>query len=104
MTQKPACIDSKVVERIDRGSESVFRCGLNRHVPFSTYFTKHLSAIEERVQQIEKFTEMIAPYKASLRLVILKNKPNYFQVSKNLIYVGEPLLETRGHLEKALLK
>jgi hypothetical protein len=73
-------------------------------VPFSSYFAEHLPAIAGRVQQIEKFVETIAPYKSRVHLVILKNKPNYFLVTKNIIYIGEPLLETRGHLEKALLK
>ncbi|MGZ6448534.1 MAG: hypothetical protein ACXWRA_10900 [Pseudobdellovibrionaceae bacterium] len=60
--------------------------------------------IELRIQQIEKFIENIAPYKTSIGLVILKNKPNYFRIVNNIIYIGEPLLETPGHLEKALLK
>lgn len=104
LTQKPLCIDSKVVERIDRGGESVFACGLNRHVPFSSYFSRHLREIERRIRQIENFAGRMAPYKTSLRLIILRDKPNYFQVTKNLIFIGEPLLETQGHLEKALLK
>ncbi len=104
MSRKPVCIDSKVVERIDRAGESIFRCSLNKHVPFSTYFDEHLPAIEGRVQQVEKFVDNIAPYKNSYRLVILKNKPNYFLVTNNIIYIGETLLEARGHIEKALLK
>lgn len=104
MSRKPVCIDSKVVERIDRGTESVFRCSLNRHVPFSPYFDENLPAIEARVQQVEKFVETLAPYKNTYRLVILKDKPNYFLVTNNIIYIGQTLLETRGHIEKALLK
>jgi len=104
MARKPLCIDSKVVDRIDRGTESVFRCSANRHIPYSPYFGEKLPAIEARIQQIEKFIETLAPFKSSLRLVILNNKPNYFLVTKNIIYIGEPLLETRGHLEKALMK
>ncbi len=104
MSRRPLCIDSKVVERIDRGAESVFRCSLNRRVPFSAYFGEHLLTIEGRVQRIERFVEAFAPYKSSVRLVILKNKPNYFLITRDIIYIGEPLLETRGHLEKALLK
>lgn len=104
MSRKPVCIDSKVVERIDRGSESVFKCSMNRHVPFSAYFTEKLPAIEDRVRQIENFVRVLAPYRASVRLVVLKNKPHYFLVTKDIIYLGEALLETRGHLEKALMK
>lgn len=104
MARRPLCIDSKVVNRIDRGTESVFRCSANHHVPFSSYFGERLPAIAARVQQVEKFIETLAPYKSGLRLVILKNKPNYFLVTRNTIYIGESLLVTRGHLEKALMK
>lgn len=104
MSRKPLCIDSKVVDRIDRGTETVFKCSANRHVPFSTYFNEKLPGIESRVQQIESFVQTLAPYKSSVRVVILKNKPQYFLVTKDIIYIGEPMLETRGHLEKALMK
>lgn len=104
MSRKPVCIDSKVVDRIDRGSEFVFRCSLGRHVAFSTFFSEHLPEIEQRVLQIEKFVRTVSPFKNNYRLVILPNKPHYFLIKDNFIYIGEPLLQTYGHLEKALLK
>jgi len=104
VSRKPLCIDSKVVEKIDRGDETVFKCTSNHHIPFSPYFTEHLPSIEARVQQIEKFLEGIEPFKTRVQIVILKNKPNYFLVKDSVIYSGEPMLEARGHLEKALIK
>jgi hypothetical protein len=104
MSRKPVCIASRVVERIDRGGESVFRCSFNHHIPFSPYFNEKLPGIEARVQEIESFTERIEPFKSNIHLEIIPDKPNYFVVKGNTISMGEAMLNTRGHLEKALLK
>jgi hypothetical protein len=104
LSRRPLCIDSKIVERIDRGSESVFQCSQNHHVPFSIYFNEYLPRIEARVQQVESFLNRIAPMNSRLRLVIVTDKPASFLIKDNTIYIGEAMLEARGHLEKALLK
>lgn len=104
VSRKPVCIASRVVERIDRGSESVYKCSLRRHIPFSSYFNTKLSDIQARVQEIESFTERIEPFKSSVVIEVVPDKPNYFSVKGNTITMGEALLNTRGHLEKALLK
>lgn len=104
MARRPLCIDSKVVEKIDRGNESVFMCSANRHVPFSQYFHRNLPTLSSRIQDIENFVETISPFKSKVRLVILPNKPHYFLVTSKTIYIGEPLLQSPGHLEKALMK
>jgi hypothetical protein len=104
LSRRPLCIDSRVVERIDRGSESVFQCSQNHHVPFSIYFYENLPEIEARVQTVEKFLEHIEPIASHLRLVVLKDKPNYFVIQGNTLYIGEDLLASRGHLEKFLVK
>lgn len=104
MSRRPVCIDSRIVEKIDRGSETVFKCSYNKHVPFSPYFNENLPSLAARIQRIEKFIETISPFKRNLRLVIVTTKPDYFLVTRDTIYLGEPLLQARGHLEKALLK
>jgi hypothetical protein len=104
LSRKPLCIDSKVVERIDRGAETVYQCSQNHHIPFSVYFSRELPGIEARVQQVEKFLERVGPMESRLRLVIVKDKPEYFAIDGNTISMGEAMIEARGHLEKALLK
>lgn len=104
LSRRPLCIDSRVVERIDRGSESVFQCSQNRHIPYSIYFAEALPRIEARVQQVEIFLDHIAPMNSKIRLVIVKDPGSYFLIQGNTLYIGESMLEARGHLEKALLK
>ncbi|MBC7371169.1 MAG: hypothetical protein H7326_06370 [Bdellovibrionaceae bacterium] len=41
---------------------------------------------------------------SKLRLVIVQDPGSYFLIQGNTIYIGQEMLEARGHLEKALLK
>jgi hypothetical protein len=104
LSRKPVCIDSRVVERIDRGTDSVFKCSLNRHVPFSPYFHDKLPDIDRRVQEIESFIGRIEPFKIPLKIEIVSDKPNYYLLRGDTLFIGEAMLASRGHLEKALLK
>lgn len=104
LSRRPLCIDSRIVERIDRADETVFQCAQNRHIPYSIYFTEQLPRIESRIKQIESFLGYIAPVQPRLRLVILKEKRQEFSIHGNTLFIGEDLLNARGHLEKALLK
>ncbi|RYZ81363.1 MAG: hypothetical protein EOP04_24125 [Proteobacteria bacterium] len=104
LSRRPLCIDSRVVERIDRANESVFQCSQNRHIPYSIYFTEYLPRIEARVQQVESFLDRIAPMTSKIRLVIVKDPGSYFLIQGNTVYIGEDMLAARGHIEKALLK
>ncbi|KYG68640.1 hypothetical protein AZI87_05230 [Bdellovibrio bacteriovorus] len=108
MTKRPICIDSKVVERIDRvsadSSESIYRCALNKNVPFSAYFSEQVKDLNYRVQQMERLLESIEPFYKKVQLTILEDRPYLYRVQGHQIYIGAKLLEAPGHLEKALAK
>lgn len=108
LSKKPLCIDSKVVEKIDRVSaaqiESIYRCGINKPVPFSAYFDRHLHALSQRIENIEHVLETAKPFKRKIRITIFESHPFLFYVRNNRIYIGEKLLESGMHLEKALAK
>lgn len=108
LSKRPLCIDSKVVERVDSLSgtevQSVYRCNLNKNVPFSEYFHVNLKNWTYRVQQIERILESIEPFYRKVQLTILKDKPYYFKIQGHQIFIGEQLVEAPGHLERALIK
>ncbi|MGZ3772493.1 MAG: hypothetical protein ACXVCY_14345 [Pseudobdellovibrionaceae bacterium] len=107
-TKRPLCIDSKVVERIDRlsaaGSEIIYRCSLNKETPFSSFFNLHIGDISYRVQQIERVLEEIEPFEHKIQITIFEDRPFLFRVQDHQIYLGRELLKTPGHLEKAIAK
>lgn len=108
MTQRPLCIDSKVVERIDRitatGTESLYRCALNKATPYNTYFADKLRDLSYRVLRIERVLESLEPFYKKAQITILADRPMLFRVQGHHIYIGESLLDAPGHLEKALAK
>jgi hypothetical protein len=108
MTRRPLCIDSKVVERIDRksdaGTEVIYRCALNKSTPYSTYFAEALKTLNPRVSQLERLIENLEPFAAKVTVSIVTDRPLLFKVQGHHIFIGQKLFEAPGHLEKALAK
>jgi hypothetical protein len=108
VTRRPICIDSKVVERIDRlgldGTDTAYRCAYNKDVKFSSYFNSQARVLSQRLGAAERFLENLEPFQKKVRITILEDRPYLFKVQGNQIYIGQALLESPGHLEKALAK
>lgn len=108
ITKKTTCIDSKVVEKIDRVSEgnieSIYRCSLHKDVDFSSYFNLHLNEISNRVESIERILDAMRPFSRKVQITIFENHPLLFYIKNHRIYIGEKMLESGMHLEKALAK
>lgn len=107
--REPLCIDSKVVEKIDRYTsgfkkETVFQCRQRRPALNVHYFVENLPHLQHRIQKVEKFLEMLGPTSSKVSLAILVDKPNFFVQKNGQIWMGEKLLSAQGHLEKAILK
>ncbi|MNJ91334.1 hypothetical protein D3C87_89850 [compost metagenome] len=108
MTRRPLCIESKVVEKMDRltsqGSEAVYRCALNKETPFSSYFNSQSKDLSTRIQRAERLLESIEPFYRKVHVTIFQDRPYMFKVQGHQIYIGESLLDAPGHLEKAIAK
>lgn len=108
MAKRPLCIDSKVVERIDRlaeqGTESIYRCAINKDTAFNTYFHHSLRDIDRRVGSIERLLESIEPFYRKVQITIITDRPYLFRTQGHQIWMGEKLFEAPGHLEKAIAK
>lgn len=108
MTKRPLCIDSKIVERVDRlseeSTESIFRCAYNKPVPYSAFFSERLKDLTYRVQRTERLLESIEPFYRKVQMTIVKDRPYLFRIQGHQIFIGEKLAEAPGHLEKALIK
>lgn len=108
MTKRPLCIDSKVVERVDRlyakGSDTVYRCAVNKETEFNTYFNERSRDLGTRLQKAERLLESIEPFQRKVQLTIFEDRPLLFRVQGHHIYMGQEILDAPGHLEKALAK
>lgn len=108
LTKRPLCIESKVVERIDRvseqGAQVIYRCAVNKVTAYSSYFGENARDLGYRVQQIERLLEAIEPFYRKVHVTILQDRPYLFRVQGHHVFIGEKLVQAPGHLEKALAK
>ncbi len=108
MTKRPLCIDSKVVERIDRlagqTSESIYRCALNKETAYSEYFGRQSRDLGARIEQTTKVLESLEPFYKRVQVTIMEDHPYLYRIQGHQIFIGSKLLEAPGHLEKALAK
>lgn len=109
LNQEPLCIHSKLVERIDKYSpdqkkETVYQCRQGKPAENPRFFIEKLSALEKRVQSVEHFLEVLGLTTTKLSISIVTHKPLFFVQQDHQLWIGEKLLDSPNHLEKALLK
>ena len=108
MTKRPLCIDSRVVEKVDRlaaaGTDTVYRCALNKETAYSEYFGRSVRELSTRIGSIEKVLESIEPFSKKMQITIMDEIPYMYRVQGHHLFIGKELLQAPGHLEKALAK
>lgn len=108
ITRKPLCIDSKVVERIDRlgifSTDLVYRCAINKEVKFSSFFNERSRDLSQRIIAVERFLESIEPFSRKVQVSAFEDRPQLFKVQDHHIFISQALLNERLLLEKALAK
>ncbi len=109
VTRKPICIDSKLVEKIDRVQgdrlEEAYRCDMNKAVRFSTFWSRTARSLSSRLYNLEITLDrlgMISP--RAPRVVILADSRNVIYTRNSKIYISEDLLSEEGWLEKELVQ
>jgi hypothetical protein len=109
MSRRPLCIDSKLVEKIDRISEAgevatAYRCGMYKAVPYDEQWNNSLASISRRVQRTEKFLESLAPISGYFHVLVFEKKPWTYKIVGRDIHLSEEALYAPGALEKSLIK
>ena len=108
MTRRPLCIESRVVEKVDRISvtskETAYRCALNKQTEYTDYFREEAPRLAQRLQSTERLLESLEPFYRKIHISILVDHPYLFKVQGHKIFIGEELYKAPGHLEKALAK
>lgn len=108
LNQKPLCIDSKLVERVDifwgEKVERVYRCQLQKKVPYSPEFVKIGNVLESKLVSLERFFSLIGELDKKPVLHIQHDKGLQFKIQSGHIFLGKDLILAEGHLEKAFLR
>lgn len=108
LSRRPACIDSRFVERIDRlssqGEEVLYRCEEKRDPAQGRFFLRNQRALKTRIEFLEERLWRIAPWRSTVRITILESRPWVFRLQGRGLYIGEKILAAEGHLERGLIK
>jgi hypothetical protein len=108
VSRRPLCIDSKIVERIDRiseaGTRTAYRCSLGKHVPYDGSLEQITQRFGQRLMPLERFLEYLGGPSKRVSITLLNSPETYFKVRGQQIYATENLLKAPGQLEKAVLK
>lgn len=106
--QRSLCINSKVVEKIDRisdeGTETVWRCGVSKAVPYSVWFSENLPRIEDQIQSMESVFEAIGYSDKKIQISILTDEPYLYRIQGNQLFIGEKLFLRDQVIPKTLAK
>jgi hypothetical protein len=106
--KRPLCIDSRIVERIDRISldttETIYRCSAFNKVPYSRYFDFNSDIIEARVEAVSVFLKNIESLNQTIVVKINEAQPILFRIKDHEIEIGSQLFNSQGHFERGLIK
>lgn len=70
----------------------------------SAFILQHLAELQSRIAQTEQFLRLLGNQVPKLQISILNNKPYFFVLENNHLWIGEKLIFAKGHLERALFK
>lgn len=108
LNQRPLCIDSKLVERVDiflgDRVDRIYRCQYQKDVPYSPEFVKIENNLEGRLLALERFFGVIGELERKPTLHIQHDKALQFKIQDGNIFLGKDLVLAKGHLEKAFLR
>lgn len=109
IARKPLCIDSKVVEKIDRVTVEVaaeaYRCGLGRHVSYDESLALKLPDLGRRLAQLERFFDDLSSIQQRVHISIYQGeRDNFYKIQDHHILIGEKLVHQSDILERAILK
>lgn len=103
--QKPPCIESSIVYKIDKvgkgSTESIFACGQFKAVPFSVFFFDNLAHIQRKINKVEPWLATLGISRKFV-IVVNQNEPARLTELLNGIEIGSALLDG-NLLAKSLL-
>lgn len=107
-SRKPLCLNTRLVDKMERlgaqSKEQVFKCDLNRTIPYSIYWRENLQSLNLRLQRLESALSLFSVPDRGLQVVVFKEKENIQILQGNTVYISENLLEKDGLFESLIVQ
>ncbi len=109
ITRKPLCINSKLVDKIDRVSiglrEEIYRCDSNKKVIYSTYWSQQSRQVALRLNSLESILDRLnISIGRKPQVVIISGRQQVSYFHDVTLYLSEDLFLTQGVLERELIR
>lgn len=110
--KRPICIDSTVVNKIDRvflsaghiQTETAYACYQNQPVNYSSALERTVLKISPVLDRTILLLESIKPFENKLHLIIHEDRPLMYEVSPGKIHFGASFFNLDYHLSRAFIK
>lgn len=108
LAQKPLCIDSSLVEKIDRidsaGMTSAYSCQFKRKVSIDPQIMQSSPQLAERLYPLERFFSEFGPLKKQISIEWLSDQAGKFKTASGHITLSTDLLNKPLLLEKVIAR
>lgn len=105
LTKKPLCIDSRLVNRVDRvstdGVHTAYACQAMRKVEYDEKLQLYISEISRKVAPLEG---LLLPSFRTARLTVLQGMRDVVRVQNGEIFLSEDRLVKSDDLERSLIQ
>lgn len=103
--QKPLCINSQYIEKITFSDASqVYRCALNRTVPYSPKFKKWENTLETEIVPFEQWLKAHLQAKSPRILIQVYGAPTVTRAEGKTIKIWEENLDQKGLLQQQIAR
>lgn len=106
--KKPLCIDSMVVQKIDRvtttQTELAYSCHMARPVNYTIELDNYIAKVSPTIDRTILLLNSIKPFKNKVQISIREDRPLMYQIQRNRINIGTQFLQLEHHLSRALIK
>ena len=107
-SKKSVCIDSRLVDKIDRVSVSskdqVFSCSANQSITYTSFWREKVQALNDRIRQVEVYLGSFGPVAANLQIIVFENKKGLFREQGPYVYISDEYFHKKGWLERVLIR
>ena len=108
LSKRPICIDSRVVERIDRltdeGMKTAWKCSIGKTVAFDEKFQRFMPEINRQMALVERFFEVAGPLSKPVHITWLEGLNDTIRIQGAQIFISQKLLLTTDQLSRAVLR
>jgi hypothetical protein len=108
LAKQPTCIDSTIVERIDKvaadGLSTVYQCQMQKPVPYDEQLAAEAHLISAHLSHVQRYIRDAGGLQNPIRITWLHGTANTFRIQGSELFLSDEFVLDRFFIERAILK